>query len=161
MIREKIITLNKINLQIIYKFIALLSVVFIAPFFHNQIITGTIVNASLFIAVTTINPIGAILIGLLPSTVALFTGTLPIFLVPMLPIIMLSNVLLILIFNYTKKLNYWTSISISGLTKFLFLFFSSSLILTSDLTIINSSFGIIQLITTLFGGTLAYFLIKK
>ncbi len=122
---KKTIVLLKINTTVITKFVTLVLVVFTAPIFHNQIITGSLVNAALFIAVASIGLPGAILIGLLPSIVALVIGSLSPDLAIMIPFIMMGNILLIFTFSTLKKYNYWTKIILASFLKFFFLFFSS------------------------------------
>jgi uncharacterized membrane protein (DUF485 family) len=78
---------KKIALISLVQFIVLLLAVSFAPLINNQIITGTIVNASLLIAVILLGMRGAVLLCLLPSIFSLFLGLLPIVMAPMVPFI--------------------------------------------------------------------------
>jgi len=60
----------------------------------------------------------AILIGLIPSVIALGVGLLPAVLVPMVPFIMISNTLLVVCFAYLRKKNYWLGVVVSSFLKF-------------------------------------------
>jgi hypothetical protein len=116
------LAINKITFLSLTQFTALLVVAVFAPLFSNQLVTGSLVNASLFIAAATLGLEGAILIGLLPSTFALLFGTLPIALAPVIPFIILSNILLVLVIASFKKSNYWLSFPLAAIIKFIFLF---------------------------------------
>jgi len=156
MILEKYLTDSKSIAVTLIKFALLLSISITAPLLHNQIITGSLVNAALFIGTATVGVFGASLICLLPSIFALASGTLPAALAPFIPFIMASNIILVAVFFYLKKYNYWLRIIIASCLKFLFLFFAS-------LSIINfstSMFSWIQFLTALIGGTMAYFILK-
>lgn len=164
MIKEYI--LGRVNIATAIQFLVLATVAVTAPLFSNQLITGSLVNATLFIAASTLSIEGAILICLLPSLIALGVGTLPIVLAPLLPLIMISNILLVLIFVSFKKSNYWSRMVIASISKFIFLFGLSSLVM--NLLFQNSlasKFMIMmswpQLVTALIGGSLAYIVTKK
>ena len=74
-----------------------------APFFQQQAITGIIVNAMLFVATALLGVRMAIVLAFLPSVIALSLGTLPAPLAPMIPYIMVSNVLLVFVFDFFQK----------------------------------------------------------
>ncbi|MDD5551972.1 MAG: iron hydrogenase [Candidatus Pacebacteria bacterium] len=147
-------------------FSTLLGIAVLLPaLIHSQAITGPIVNATLFLATFLFSPHIAILIGLLPSLVALATGLLPAPLAPMIPFIMIGNTILILVFYYLKKKNFWLGVTLASLLKFLFLFSTSSLVigllLKKELAKnVALMMNWPQLITALFGGVIAYFVLK-
>ena len=59
-------------------FAVFLAVVTMVPaFIHIQWVTGPMVNAVLILALVLIGPMEAVLLGLMPSTVALSAGLLP------------------------------------------------------------------------------------
>jgi len=123
------------------------------------------VNAVLLISAVLTGPMEAIFLGLMPSTVALSTGLLPLPLAPMVPFIMIGNALLIAVFHYSYKKNIYVSIGIAALLKFAFLHFSVVLIMSKLLTTdITAKLAIMmswpQLITALIGGVIAYALLK-
>jgi hypothetical protein len=166
MIFEKALVINRIRISALVKFSALLAVVIFAPLFHNQIITGSLVNAALFIAVITLGLREAILISILPSLFALTTGTLPVILAPITPFIMLSNVLLVLVFNSLKNVNYWWKIFSAALIKFIFLFAAASwainILFHKELpAALLTIFSWPQLLTALIGGVLAYLVTRN
>ena len=55
-------------------------------------------NAVLIIAAVLLSPFEAVLIGLVPSAVALSSGLLPLALAPMVPFIMIGNAILVGVF---------------------------------------------------------------
>lgn len=156
MISEKCLTDNRVALTTVVQFVVLLSVSILAPFIHSQIITGSIVNALLFISVLTVGLNGALLLCLIPSIFALLAGTLSPAFSPLIPFIIVANILLVVSFSYLKKRNYWVGVISASLLKFLFLLVTSA----SILKIINPIFSWLQLLTALIGGVLAYFLLK-
>lgn len=142
-----------------------LAIAVLAPLLKQQFITGLIVNAVLFISVMLLGNQGAILVGLVPSLIALSAGLLPIVLAPMIPFIMLGNTILIITFDYFKKKSYWLGIIIASFLKFLFLFLASSVV--ANLIIkkeIASKVAVMmswpQLLTALTGGVIAYLFLK-
>jgi hypothetical protein len=157
---------NKITLVNLAQFATLLAIAVFAPVFHNQIITGSLVNASLFLAAATLGLEGAILIGLLPSAFALLFGTLPMVLTPIIPFIILSNILLILFVVSFKEYHKGLVFLGAAVMKFLFLFLVSSwaisLLFKGNLAHTASiMFSWPQLLTALIGGTIALVIIKK
>ncbi|MDD2731726.1 MAG: iron hydrogenase [Candidatus Pacebacteria bacterium] len=142
----------------------LLGISILAPLFHQQHITGSIVNAVLFISVIVLGVQKAVIIGLIPSLVSLSIGFLPVILFPMIPFIMISNVILILTFDYLKK-NFIIGVISASILKFLFLYFSSDLvikmIIKKELALsVSSMMSWPQLFTALSGGIIAYLFLK-
>ena len=106
----KTINVTKTDITV---FFILLAVVTLAPYTRNQYISGTIVNCTLLIATATLGIRAGLLICIIPSTIALATGLLPVVLAPMIPFIILGNAAFIIVFDYLKKINFWLG-SISG-----------------------------------------------
>lgn len=164
---NKILVLKRVNWKAITWFTSLMLVVAILPrFIHNQFITGPIINAALFLGVATLGSGPTILLGLVPSVVALSSGLLPVVLAPIVPFIMISNAILVMVFSYFKKTNYWLAVIISSLIKYIFLY-ATSLIVTQIIlqkTIALNASAIMmawpQLITALLGGIIAFGIIK-
>ena len=161
----KILTLNKPAVISLTIFAALLAVAVFAPFLHNQLITGSIVNAVLFLAAAMLGWPAAVAIGTLPSLIAATSGTLPAPLIPMIPFIITGNAILIAVFYLLKNKNYWLGVLSASILKFFFLYSTSSvlfnLILPQKLvpqTALMMSWP--QLITALAGGALAYLVIS-
>lgn len=143
-------------------FFALTCIALFAPLFHNQALTGPIVNATLFLGVVLIGAKYALFIGLLPSVIALCVGLLPPILAPAVPFIMLSNAVLIVVFDALRKHNFWLGVVSASLIKFLFLFSSSSVILKliSKKEIVSAILSWNQLLTALMGGVIAFLVLK-
>ena len=165
MIQTKVLT--KIKWESIAWFVVLMAVVAILPhYIHNQFITGPIVNAILFIAVVTVGAGNAILIGLVPSVVALVSGLLPAPLAPMVPFIMISNTILIVVFSGLRKTNYWAGILGGTLFKYAFLYLTSTIVvgLISNHSVALKAAATMmawpQIVTALIGGIIAFGVLK-
>ncbi len=159
----------RITIPVAIKLTIFAGLMFIASFvpaiLHVQIITGPIVNATLFISVVFLGVEAAILIGLIPSVIALSFGLLPTVLAPMVPFIMISNALLIVIFGFFQKRNYWIAVVLASLIKFIFLFSTSSVVIGLLLkkevaTKVAAMMSWPQLFTALMGGIIAWLIIK-
>lgn len=165
MIRAK--TLIKIKWASIVWFVGLMAVVAVLPhYIHNQFITGSVVNAVLFVAAVVLGTGNAILIGLVPSAVALTSGLLPAPLAPMIPFIMISNAILIVVFSYLRKVNFWGSILGATLFKYAFLYLTSVIVigLISNQNIAAKAAATMmawpQIVTALAGGIIAFGILK-
>ncbi len=164
---EKAITLERATWKTAVWFTSLMLVALILPrFIHNQFITGPIVNATLFIGAITLGSGSSMLIGLAPSVVALSSGLLPIALAPIVPFIMISNAILVFVFSYLQKTNYWFGVILSSLIKYIFLYGSSLIItqlITQKIVAIKAAATMMawpQLVTALLGGIIAFGVIK-
>jgi len=143
------------------EFVLLLGVASAAPLFHNQFITGSIVNATLLIAVASLGMRDALLIGLLPSSIALASGLLSPVLAPMIPFIIVGNAILVITFGYLRNKNYWLGLVSGSILKFAFLFGTSSIVinlLANQKVAANVAVMMSwpQLVTALAGGLIAY-----
>jgi len=147
-------------------FLGLLTIATVAPLLvQSQAITGPLINATLFIATAFLGIEAAIMIGLIPSVIALSFGLLPAILAPMIPFIMISNALLVIVFGLVQKKNYWLGVISASLLKFIFLFSTSSIViaLLTKKEIATKVAGIMswsQLVTALAGGTIAWLVIR-
>ncbi len=155
----------KNSLVVSTQLVSLVGIALVAPLFHQQLIAGSIVNATLFVATLLFGIQAGIMVGLLPSLIALSVGTLPTPLAPMIPYIMLANISLVLAFGYFKEKNFWLAVAVASLLKFVFLFVTSSfvvsLFLKKELTqgiLMMMSWP--QLLTAFLGGLIAYFVLK-
>ncbi|MBN1258772.1 iron hydrogenase [Candidatus Peregrinibacteria bacterium] len=133
---------------------------------HLQWVTGPTVNAMLFIATVILGPAQAMLLGLMPGTVALSTGLLPLPLAPMVPFIMISNAILVIAFEYSYRKNALMAIALAAVCKFLFLQVAVNFILKSVVAgNLTSALATMvswpQLITALAGGFVAYTFLKS
>ena len=165
-------SLEKINTKTITQFLSLTAVATFLPLFiHTQFITGPIVNAILILALILVGFRSALFIACIPSTMAFFSGLLPLALAPTIPFIILSNILFIITVkwfldkNENKEKFYWTGIlSASGL-KFVFLLFSvnilAALFIKGNLvSIVGQMMGLMQFVTAIVGGVITYFCLK-
>lgn len=117
----------------------------------NQIFTGTIVNALLFLAAYKLPLINALAIAVFPSTVALLRGLLPAPMVTLIPYIIISNAILISTFSVFKKTPLVSVLSASFL-KFGFLYGITYFVASQLNTNLITMFQWPQLITALIGG---------
>jgi hypothetical protein len=161
----KELVINREKITFLTKLVALLSIAMIVPLFHQQMITGSIVNATLFVATAVLGVSGGILVGLIPSVVALSAGLLPPVLAPMAPFIMVSNTIMILTFYFLKDRNYWQGMIMASILKFVFLYSTSAVVINLLLkkevaAQVSLMMSWPQLLTALIGGCLAYVFIK-
>jgi len=166
MIQIKTIAIKRTLVIDLTKFALLLSIAVVAPLIRQQIVTGTIVNAVLFISVVSLGVRGAVLIALVPSIFSLSVGLLPAALAPMIPFIMVSNIILVLIFDLLRKKKYWAGMISAGFLKFVFLtsvsFVVINLLLKKEIAqqvAVMMSWP--QLLTALAGGVIAYLVLKS
>ena len=161
----KILIIENKAILVLVKIFLLVSVATLAPLFGQQFIAGPLVNAALFISVFLLDKHNAILIGLIPSLIALSVGLLPAVLAPMIPFVMMGNAILILTFSYLKDKNFWLGVISASFLKFIFLFFTSSIVINLLLKKeIAAKVALMmswpQLLTALSGGLLAYLFLK-
>jgi len=155
---------NKMVLILVY-FVLLIGVATLAPLLRQQFLTGPIVNATLFISTIILGVQAGILVGLVPSLIALSVGLLPSVLAPMVPFIMMGNAILIIGFNYLKEKNYWIGIICASILKFIFLFSTSSIVINLLLkkevaSQVAMMMGPCQLFTAIIGGIVAYLFLR-
>ena len=145
--------------------ILLIAISVCAPLLKQQIVTGIIVNAVLFTGAYYLNTTSALLLGILPSSVALAVGLLSPVLAPMVPFIIIGNAVLVLTFSWLLKLNFWVGGIVAGILKFAFLygmsFVIAGLILNDKAAAsVTGMMGLMQLITAFGGFILAGVVIK-
>ena len=169
MTKIKSIALNLIQTKLVVKvslFAIFLALAIFAPLLKIQLVTGSIVNALLFLSTIYLGLSAGLLISLLPSIFSLSTGLLPIPLASMIPFIIASNMLLVLSFNFLKNKNLLSSVILSSFLKFLFLYTTSSFVINFFIkkalpAKIITMMMWPQLITALIGGLIAFIIIKK
>jgi hypothetical protein len=98
--------------------------------FKQQLVTGTIVNATIIGASLSFGLAGGLLAGVLPSSIALLCGVLPAPLVPMIPFIIAGNAVLALVVASHRTRNYWASTAAGAVLKFALLYASSAVVIT-------------------------------
>lgn len=163
MVNVKTQVIAKVKWESIAWFVGLMAVAAIVPHYvHNQFITGPIVNAALFTAAIILGAGNAILIGLVPSVVALVSGLLPLPLAPMVPFIMISNAILVLAFSYFRKINFGSGVVMASLVKYAFLYATSIIVvnLISNHSLAAKAAAQMmawpQIVTALVGGLIAF-----
>ena len=165
MAQTKALVLNKTKTITTIQFATLLGIATIAPLFHQQWLTGPMVNAMFLIAVALLGTQTAIMLALLPSTIALAVGLLPAILAPMVPFIIISNTIFILGFDSFRSKNYWFGVIVGSVLKFVFLWSTSfvviNLLLKKELAAqVSAMMSWPQLITALIGGVIAYIFLR-
>lgn len=165
-------TLEKVNVRDLTTFLSLAGVATVLPFLiHLQWITGPIVNAILIIVLFLVGIRSAMVLCLVPSLMALSAGLLPAVLAPVVPFIMISNVILVLSVEWVyensknEQKGYWLGVLLGASLKFLFLFFSVKLIggllLKPELTAkVAQMMSWPQFATALTGGMIAWAVLK-
>jgi hypothetical protein len=144
----------------------LLAVMLVVPaFVHNQLYTGPLINAVLLVACALLGTSSALFLGLVPSTVALATGLLPVPLAPMVPFIIIGNALYIIAFAGLRPINFWLGVGIGSLIKFAFLAASvkwvmGSLLADPLVAKLSVMMSWPQLFTALLGGVIAFAALK-
>jgi hypothetical protein len=125
--RLSVLTIKR---ESILTILVLVAIAVAAPIFiKQQLITGTIVNASLIIGTVILSSRDGLLIGLLPSSIALATGLLSPVLAPMIPFIIVGNAILVLTLAYFKNFNFWVGLGAAAILKFAFLYGSSTIVI--------------------------------
>ncbi|MGN6611902.1 MAG: hypothetical protein ACTHLJ_09000 [Angustibacter sp.] len=145
-------------------FAVLLGIAVVAPLLGMpQLITGTIVNADLFVAVVLVGPRGAVGVAALPSLFAVASGQLPSPLAGLVPVIVLGNVLLVGVFELLRQKGWWLGVVVAAVAKFAWLFGVTSLVAAVThllaapvVPVALVMMGWPQLATALAGGVVAY-----
>lgn len=159
----KSIAINKTK---IITFAILLTIIAVMPaFLHTQWFTGPLVNAILILTTLLVGTTEAMILGLIPSIIALSAGLLPLTLAPMVPFIMLSNSLYIISFSYLQKINKYFALLTASALKFALLLLSVNLIMTTLLSeqLVGKLYIMMswpQLITAVAGGLIAFAIMK-
>jgi hypothetical protein len=126
---------------------------------HNQWITGILVNLIIFLAAAKIKTVGSLLPATIPSLIAATRGLLPIPLVPMIPFIILGNIVLAFIFSKLFSKNQLGAVIISAVSKSIIIAGASALFFHLPQPI-ATIMQWPQLITALTGGLLALAVLK-
>jgi len=170
-LKEK--TFQQVDVSSIAQFAGLASVAIFLPYILPvQWITGPIVNAVLILTLLKFGFRNAIALAVVPSLMALSGGLLPIVLAPVVPFIMISNVILIICvdwcFNNFKDetKGYWSGVILGASLKFLFLFSSvniiSGLLIKQEFAIkVAQMMSWPQFYTAVIGGVIAWEVWKK
>ncbi len=150
-VKEKILVFSLLSVLAVY----------LPTIIHSQPITGSLVNMALVLAVFLLGPFTAVLLAVMPSFFALASGLLPLPLLPMLPFIITGNVILICVYHYLGRKNFFLVAIVAALCKFSFLYVSAGLLISflpegKQMMPLVSMMSWTQLLTALSGGMLAY-----
>jgi len=168
----KIKNLTKINISSLGLFLILSSFIMVTPFYvHAQWITGPIVNALLILTLLIVGVREAMILSLVPSLMALSGGLIPVILAPIVPFIMVSNIVFIYLIDKTlfifknSNYSYWFSVFLASFVKFIFLYFSvniiSKLLIKQELILkISQMMTWTQFFTAFTGGMIAFMILK-
>jgi hypothetical protein len=164
-ITEAISLDKKLVLTRTLQFCAFVVVAVVAPYFLNQLVTGSIINALFFISAELMGIEAAFLLCLIPSLFSLSVGLLPLSLAPMVPFVMTGNALLVLVFSKLKIKNFWLASISASVIKFLFIYGASILLFNFALkgnlpktVLLMMSWP--QLVTALSGAVIAYVFLR-
>jgi hypothetical protein len=174
LLKEKII--EQVNARALIQFLGLAGIAIFLPFVvHVQWLTGPIVNAILILALFMAGIRSALTLCLIPSLMALSGGLLPAVLAPVVPFIMIGNVILVLTVDYFANLrqfapnsakSYWPGVIIGAGLKFLFLFLSADviakLLIKQELVVkVAQMMSWPQFATAVMGGLIAWVILKR
>lgn len=161
------ITLPKTQ-SVVYYY-SLVSISFLIPLFISgpQLLTGSIVNAFLFLSVYSFHKKQILPIVILPSIGAalngLLFGTFTPFLLYFMPFIWIGNYILTVLFSsMIRKNSFLSSMFVSSLVKSALLFSIAYLYVGVHIvpSIFLKAMGVFQLITALLGGMIAFAISK-
>ncbi len=119
-------------------------------------ITGPIINAILILAVIFVGPLSGVLIGCITPFVAFLTGILPAVAVPLIPVIMIANITLVLVFWGFNRWNAYVAWLVAAAAKFAVFYLAVNFVL--EIFGIKlpgpllAAFQLPQLFTALIGG---------
>lgn len=153
------------TVSVVGLFFIFLAGIMLAPLFPNQFISGPMVNAILFIVTVMLGLRSGLIFSFVPSVIALIGGLLPVFLVPFIPFIMLSNIIMVSVFHNLRLKNIKLAIVVSAILKFIFLAVASKLFFEFFLNSTMSQtiaymMSWNQLYSALLGGIIAYTFLK-
>jgi hypothetical protein len=169
---EKIEVLDRAEANVKSGVWAAFVVAVILPFFiHYQFLTGPFINAMLIVVTIVLGLRYGLLLSVVPSLMALAGGLLLPVMAPVVPFIIISNMMLVWLvdyfFNQDKKQSngFIKGVVIGSLAKSFFLMLASLSVLgllgnPKAIKLAVSAFGSVQLGTALLGGLLAYFFLK-
>ncbi|PIT88061.1 MAG: iron hydrogenase [Candidatus Magasanikbacteria bacterium CG10_big_fil_rev_8_21_14_0_10_36_32] len=162
---ENVGALKKEKISAIGQFLLILGGLMVVPMFPNQLFSGPLVNALLFIVTVFLGLRSGIILSFVPSLMALFGGLLPAIMAPFIPFIIISNIIMVVLFHYVRRKNYWLGVGAGGVVKFLFLTVSIQLyfqlFLNKPITqAIVTMMSWNQLYSALMGGVIAFVFLK-
>jgi hypothetical protein len=164
--------LEKVDIRSTTSFLALFGAAAFLPFFiHLQWLSGPIVNMILILVLFLVGIRSALVLCLVPSLMALSGGLLPAVLAPVVPFIMISNVIFVLSVDWFynniihQVKGYVFGVLVGAGLKFLFLLasvnFISQLLIKQELAVkVAQMMSWPQFATAVTGGLLAWVILK-
>jgi len=132
---------------------------------HPQVVVGVLVNTMLVVSALNLKGYKLLPIIIVPSlgvlSRGLIFGPFTIFLIYMIPFIWIGNAILVYAFKWLNlylNWNYFITLGVGALVKSVFLFLSAFVLYRMGLVPVMflTAMGVIQLITALIGGTVAF-----
>lgn len=135
------------------------------PLLPGQFLAGPLVNALLFIVTVILGRRSAWVVCFISSPMALIFGLLPAPLAPMVPFIILGNIIMVTGFDYLRLRDFWVGVIVGSALKFLWLYVTSRVIIAFILHgVVAQNVAIMmswpQLATALLGGVIAFIFLK-
>lgn len=164
--------LARVDSLAVAKFLGFAGVATILPFYiHIQWLTGPIINSIFILVLFLVGIRSALVVCLVPSLMALSGGLLPAVLAPVVPFVMIGNVIYVLGVDYFYNVNkddakgYWLGVLVGSAAKFLFLYASvtwiAELLLKKDLAVkVAQMMSWPQFATAVLGGMIAWVVLK-
>ncbi len=156
---------KKTGLQFITRTAVLLAIVLVVQSLRlPNYFTGPVVNAVLIISVLFVGSGSGIIIGCITPLVAVLMGIIPPAAVPLVPIIMFANIILVIFFYLFNKLNKYLAWIVAAAAKFAVFYFCINFLLQIfDIKLpaaLLVAFQIPQFYTALLGGFIAIVIAK-
>lgn len=155
------------KIAVAIQLIVMVALAALLPLFPLQQITGPLVNALLYIAVVMLGVNNALLICFLPSVVAISTGLLSALMLPLIPVIIVGNILLVLMFSRLREKNFWLGVGAASLLKYIFIYSLASILASQMIQqppfakVVSTMMGLPQLVNALLGGIIAWIFLKS
>lgn len=149
-----------VNLKLITRTGVLLAIALTVQLMHlPSYFTGPAINAVLILAAIFVGISGGILIGCITPGVALIMGIIPPIVAPLVPVIMIANAVLVLVFNLLAQTNRYLAFISAALAKFAVFYIAIKYLLQLFSIKIPApvlvTFQVPQLYTALLGGLAA------
>lgn len=123
-------------------------------------VVGSLVNAALIVAASTVGIAGGVFISMAAPVVAFLQGHLPP-LIPMIPIVAMGNALIVVVYGLLERRNPYAAVVLGAVVKAAFLFGAVQLFVRVAgvqppiVKALSFSFSWPQLVTAVIGGTVA------
>jgi hypothetical protein len=169
-IKEKV--LDNVNIGAMTKFLTLAGLAAFLPLLiHLQWLTGPLVNAILILVLLLVDLKSAYVVCLVPSLMAFAVGLLPAVLAPVIPFIMMGNIIYVTLINFiynrlkNEKQAYLSGVIAGSFFKYVFLL-ASTLLLNNFLIKQSLAAKVLQMMnwsqfaTALAGGLIAWVILK-